>query len=292
MAHIGVIEALNDLGINIEYIAGTSSGSIIATLYASGYTPNEILSMTEKNKNSLVDYDRMVPIKLLGSVLTKKVSIKGFVKGNKIERLIDRYLKYKGIENIEDVKMPIAIPVVNLDTAEVIYYLNCCIDETQDPINIKVPKNQISQNNQIYDDRPSYVKKGKLSEIVRASCSFPGVFMPKQIDGTKYIDGGIRVNTPVDILKRMGADKVIAITFDCNKRNKFGIKNIIGISSQAFDILSHNSSEKEQIQADVNVKLCLNNVSLLDFSNPKYLARRGYNVIYRNIDEIKRRLGI
>lgn len=117
------------------------------------------------------------------------------------------------------------------------------------------------------------------------------MFVPKYIDNKQYIDGGIRVNTPVRILRQMGADKVIAITFNCNKRSKFGIRNIIGISAQAFDILNHSSSEKEQLEADLNIKLCLNEISLLDFSNPTYVAKRGYNVIYNNIGEIKKRLG-
>lgn len=292
LAHIGVIKALKDLGINIDYIAGTSSGSIIASLYAAGFLPNEILDIAEKNKKVLLDYDRAVPIKLLGSAITQKVSIKGFIKGNRLERLIERYLCLKNIKDISDISMPLAIPVVDLETAEIVYYANCCIKEQKENFNEKVPYNQVAYNSKVYDDKPSYIIGGKLSEIVRASCSFPGVFIPKKIKDKLYIDGGVRVNTPVDILKQMGADKVIAITFDCNKKTKFGIRNIIGISSKAFDILSHECATKEQENADVNVKLCLNNVSLLDFSKPTYLANRGYNVIYRNINEIKRRLGI
>lgn len=292
LSHIGIIKAFEDFGINIDYIAGTSSGSIIASLYAAGYTPNEILQIAEKNKKVLLDYDRAVPIKLLGSVVTQKISINGFIKGNRLERLIDRYLYLKDIRDITDISMPLAIPVVDLETAEIVYYVNCCVEETMEKINQKIPYNQISYDIQSFDDRPSYIKKGKLSEIVRASCSFPGVFIPKKIEGKQYIDGGVRVNTPVNILRQMGADKVIAITFDCNKKTKFSIKNVIGISSKAFDILSHECATKEQEKADLNIKLCLNNVSLLDFSNPTYLANRGYNIVYRNIDEIKRRLGI
>ena len=291
LAHIGVIKALKDCGIEIAYIAGTSSGSIIASLWAAGYTPDEILQIAERNKKILLDYDRVVPLKLLGSAVTQKISIDGFIKGNRLERLLERYLCMKDIKDIQDIKMPLAIPVVELETAEIVYYANCCVKETQEEDEI-IPYNQISYDMQSYDDKPSYKLKGKLSEIVRASCSFPGVFIPKKIDGKQYIDGGVRVNTPVNILKQMGADKVIAITFDCNKKTKFSIKNVIGISAKAFDILSHECASKEQQNADLNIKLCLNNVSLLDFSNPTYLANRGYNIIYRNINEIKRRLGI
>lgn len=249
--------------------------------------------MTLNNRGSLLDYDRFIPFKLVNTLFTKKVSIKGFVKGNKIERLIKEYLNKKDIQDISDVKIPLAIPVVDLKTAEIVYFVNCCVDEnTNNSISDKIPENQIVSINKSYDDKPRYIKKGDLAEIIRASSSFPGVFVPKYIDEKQYIDGGIRVNTPVRILRQMGADKVIAITFNCNKRSKFGIKNIIGISAQAFDILNHSSSEKEQLEADLNIKLCLNEISLLDFSNPTYVAKRGYNVIYNNIGEIKKRLGI
>lgn len=293
LAHIGVLEALNDLGINIDYIAGTSSGSIIASLYAAGYTPKQILKMTINNKYSLLDYDKMIPFKLFSTFITKKVSIKGFVKGNKIERLLKIYLRNKNIEDISDVKMPLAIPAIDLKTAEIVYFVNCAIiKEESESASDKIPKNQISTIDKSYDDIPRYLNKGNLAGIIRASSSFPGIFVPKILDNKQYIDGGIRVNTPVNILRQMGAEKVIAITFTCNKRTKFGIKNIIGISAQAFNILNHSSSEKEQLNADLNIKLCLNDVSLLDFTNPSYVVKRGYNIIYNNMDEIKKRLNI
>ena len=90
----------------------------------------------------------------------------------------------------------------------------------------------------------------------------------------------------------MGADKIIVVTFNCNKGNHMGIENVIGISSQAFNIMSHESNKDKVELADVNIKLCLNNVSLLDFSNATNLAHRGYNIIANNIDRIKKSLNL
>lgn len=104
--------------------------------------------------------------------------------------------------------------------------------------------------------------------------------------------GGVRVNTPIEVLRKMGADKVIAITFNCNKKTAFGIGNVVGISSQAFNIMTHSSNMEEINGADINIRLCLNNVSLLDTSNPVYLAKRGYNIISKNIMTIKEKLGL
>lgn len=281
LAHIGVIEALKDYGINIDYIAGTSAGSIIAALYATGYTPNEMLKIVNTNKDKIIDIDKNAGFKLFGSLVSKKVSIQGFIKGNSLEKMLRQTLKCKGVEDISDVQFPLAIPTVDLNTGETVYFWNkenmrtCLIEE-----NIN------------YDDEPSYYTSGDLASIIRASCSVPGVFVPKKIDNDYYVDGGVRVNTPVEVLRKMGADKVIAVTFDCNKRPSFSIENVVGISTQAFNIMTHSSNMAEIASADVNLHLCLHNVSLLDVSKATYTAKRGYNIVAKNIVKIKEMLGI
>lgn len=297
IAHIGVIKALEDNGIKIDYISGCSSGSIIAGLYASGYTPNEMLNIVLNNSKNLIDYDGKIGFKLVNTMFTKKLSIKGFVKGNKLEKTLRYYLKQKGVEDISDVKMPLAIPAVNLNTGEIVYFENhindtedFCASDTKTCDEIEPEGLITAYGDKHFDDFPTCLKYGDLADIVRASCSFPGVFIPKTIEGVEYIDGGVRVNTPVSVLKRMGADKVIAVTFNCNNKYNFGIKNIIGISEQSFNLLSHNSNISEQNIADVNVRLCIDNVSLLDFSKSQVLVTRGYNIIARNISKIKEML--
>lgn len=282
MAHIGVIEALQDYGIHIDCVAGTSSGSIIAALFACGYTSNEILKLVNKYKDKIVDIDKNVGFKFLGSVISKKISVKGFVKGNNLERILKYELSKKNIQDISDVKFPIAIPTVNLNTGEIVYFWNK-----------KYKRNEfVLTENSSYDDEPSYFDKGDLASIIRASCSVPGVFAPKKIEDEYYVDGGVRVNTPVEVLKKMGADKIIAVTFNCNKNSTFSIENVVGISTQAFNIMTHSSNVNEIHLADVNIQLCLNNVSLLDLSKTTEVAKRGYYVVQRNILKIKEILGI
>ena len=90
----------------------------------------------------------------------------------------------------------------------------------------------------------------------------------------------------------MGADKVIAVSFDCNKIDKNNLKNVIGITSQAFDILTHEASEQETENADINIRICTKNISLLDFSKSVYLAKKGYYLVNNNINYIKEKIGI
>lgn len=286
MAHIGVIEALKDYGISIDYISGTSSGSLVASLYAAGYTPNEILRIINMNSKKILDYDKTIGFKLFKTIFNRKISIRGFIKGQKFENLLRYYLNKKNITSIKDVTLPLAIPVVNVKNGEIVYYTNANIN------NLENICGTLSYYGKYYDDVPSCNFDGNLSEIVRASCSFPGVFVPKTIGNNEYIDGGVRVNTPVKILKEMGADKVIAVSFNCNKQQNDKITNIIDISEQAMNILSHSLSNIEQSIADVNIRACMQDVSLLDFSKATSAAHRGYNIVVSNIDFIKKRLGI
>lgn len=302
-AHIGVLEALRDNNINVDYISGTSSGSIIAGMYAAGYTPNEILRIIVKhtrNKN-LIDYDKGAPFKLMKLLVSKKINLSGFIKGNKIEYLIREYMLSKGIKNILDFKMPLAIPIVNVKTGEVVYYMNnkvrniCCNTKENDENLVQYFNTEDYVGNskeKHYDDIPEYRNNGDIADIIRASISFPGVFRPKEINKELYIDGGVRVNTPVNVLKQMGADKVIAVTFDCNKIDKNNLKNVIGITSQAFDILTHEASESEVENADINIRICTKNITLLDFSKSIYLAKKGYYLVNNNIEYIKEKIGI
>ena len=70
------------------------------------------------------------------------------------------------------------------------------------------------------------------------------------------------------------------------------LENIIGITSQAFDILTHEASEQEQENADINIRICSKNITLLDFSKSIFLAKKGYNLVNNNIEYIKEKIGI
>lgn len=100
-------------------------------------------------------------------------------------------------------------------TGDIIYFIN---------------KDLKSSRAKLYDDIPSYKCCGRIDEIVRASCSLPGVYIPKIIDNNILVDGGTRMNTPVNILKKMGAKKVIAISFDGNKNENTSYDNIFSIA--------------------------------------------------------------
>lgn len=275
-AHIGVLQALKEENINIDYISGTSSGSIIATLYAAGYNPFNIYDMFESYCSHIFDCDKKLPFRIAGTFFTGKISIKGLAKGNNLEKLMMKYLNEKNIYNISQVKMPLAIPAVDLSNGEVVYFLS---------------KN-IQNRTQGYDDFPSHIYSASLASVVRASTSFPAVFEPKVLEGRILVDGGVRVNTPVSILKEMGARKVLAVCFDKNDKCDTYSKNIIGITMKTFDIMGHQVNEEELKEADFVLTPDVEDVGLLDCSKTRKIVNQGYYAVKNNIDKIKKVLEI
>lgn len=264
---------MEEEGIKIDYISGCSSGSIVAALYALGYTPMNILYMFKMYCKNVTEYDKFVPLKIIGMAFTGKLKLKGIVKGNNLENIVKKYCINKYVKDISEVKMPLAIPTVDIETGEIVYYLS-------------KPLNKLYR----FDDIPTYNYSGDLCEIVRASSSFPGVFEPKYLDGKYLVDGGVRVNCPIEILKQMGATKIIAATFDDSKDSKLNNMNIIAVTMKTFDIMGHEVNKEQLNLADYTINIKLDKVSLLDFSKLNNSAIIGYKTTKENIDKIKEML--
>ncbi len=275
-AHIGVLKALEDEGVKIEYISGTSSGSIIAGLYACGYLPSDLIKFFNMYCSGIGDFDKLVGLKILSTAFTGKIGIKGLAKGDKLEYIIKNFCQKKQVIDISDIKFPLAIPTVDINSGEVVYFLSKSVNEF----------NNLSRS--VYDDIPTYKYNGKLASIIRASSSFPGVFEPKIFDGRILVDGGVRVNTPVSILRKMGATKVISVAFDRNRKYTDNNLNVVSISLKAFDIMSHQVNEGELSRSDYVIRPQIpGNISLLDCSKTNYLVRLGYNEVKKSINRIK-----
>lgn len=176
-AHIGVIQALEESGIKIDFIGGTSSGSIVAVLYAMGYTPEEMFRLFEYFAKKVVEAD---PKYYFTSIKeNKKIAISGLLSGENIERAVKEACEYKKVKSIKDISFPIVIPAV-------------------DAINGK---------EYIFTNRPEenekYISNIEICKAVRASSSFPAVYAPCKWEGHQFLDGGILDNVPTKEVRRM-----------------------------------------------------------------------------------------
>lgn len=270
-AHIGVIKALEEENIDFKYIGGTSSGSIVACLYSCGFTSDEIYKIFKKYCKKIRYVDFLNVIKLIvGLIFTGNIIIDGLNSGKEIEKLIKKVCNKRGIFNIQDARKTIAIPSVNLCNGKVICFTSEC-------------------NKKIDLDNTVFVNDIEIGKAVRASCSYPVVFSPCKYKDIKLIDGGIRENVPWKELKRLGARKVLNITFEEETTNECD-KNIIEVASSSIGLLSKELSSYELEGSDYTIKIKTNKIGLLDMKQIDKMYEEGYNETKKNIKEIKEKI--
>ena len=257
-AHIGVLKAFEEENIKIDYISGTSSGSIVATLYAIGYKPEEIYSIFKSYSKQINYISIWNIVKLIyGLIIRNDIIIQGLNDGKKIEKLMKQFCEPKGIKNIKEIKMPLIIPSVSLHNGKEYVFSSC-------------------QNRGSYDDGKEYINNIEIEKAVRASCSYPGVFEPFKYGTDEMIDGGIKENTPWKELQLVGADKVIGVAFEEYLKDEDYI-NIIEVLERSLGILSHELSNYELAGEAKILKIKTKHISLLDSSKIDFLYAKGYS---------------
>lgn len=265
-AHIGVLKAFKEKNIKIDYISGTSSGSIVSTLYAVGYTPEEIYHIFKKYCKEINYVSLGNILKLaLGLIFKGEIVIQGLNNGNKIEELMRKLCKAKGITNINQVQMPLLMPSVDLQNGKVYIFSS------------KKSKN-------LNNDKIIYTNDMDIAKAVRASCSYPGIFSPCKYNNRELIDGGIRENVPWKETKLMGADKVISVVFE-EKTKECEFLNIIEIVNTSIKLLSQELADYEMYGADEVITIKSKHISLLDSSKIDYLYKLSYKIAIDTIEK-------
>lgn len=145
--------------------------------------------------------------------------------------------------------------------------------------------NQTKETRQNYSNHVQYIYDAPIAKVVRASCSFPGVFSPCNYQNRKLVDGGIRENVPWKELKENGVDKVISIVFPKKLKSKEN-KNIIDVISGSIELMGQELSNYELVGADYLLKINAINTPLLDTSKMEYFYQIGYEETKKKIKEI------
>ena len=254
-AHIGVLKALEEADIKISMISGASSGSIVATLYAEGYRTDEIYKIFKEyaKKISYFEYKNIFKL-ICGVILKRKIVITGLSSGQKIGDYVKEFSKRKNVTNITDIKFPLFISSVNLENGDTYIFTS---QDTKK------------------DEKVKYTNKITISDAVRASCSYPGVFEPCEIYGNAFVDGGINENIPWKTLKKYGADKIISVVF-----TQSGIKeccnNLINVVDCSLNYVMEELREYEMIGNSEVINIYTQKINLLDSSKIDKLYEIGY----------------
>lgn len=259
-AHIGVIQALQEENIKVDIVGGTSIGSIVAALYAMEYTPKEMLKLFNYFSKLIFKNSAMYTDPRGKKLLS--IQAGGLYSGENIAFAIEEAGKYKNIKKLQDLKIPIVIPAVDLRDSEKYVFTN------MGKINDK------------------YLNKADISIAVRASSSYPAIFAPCIYNKHKFVDGGILDNIPVEEVKKIGADKVIAVRFKLNKTSRtIGLRSTL---NKAIDIMFLKIEGEEVKKADYVIEIDTQDVNPFDFKQSNKCYKYGYLQAKKEIANIKK----
>ena len=226
-AHIGVLKILEENNIPVDYVVGTSMGSIIAGLYAIGLTPEDIeTGVTSINWGNVFDdfasrkYLRFrrkqddfdfFGIKRIGITSDGLNIPPGIIEGQQIELALDR-LAYPGfaIEDFDKLSIPYRAVATNIENGEAFI-----------------------------------IKGGNIARAMRASMSIPGALPAIEINNTLLVDGGIANNIPIDVAHKMGADIVIVVDVSAPLDGKDDIQSGLDVTGQLTTIMTRRVADQQ-----------------------------------------------
>lgn len=267
IAHAGALKALEDNEIKIDVIGGTSSGSLVASLYAMGYSPYYIYILFKRYAKDIVEINSAPIISGIGNfMMNKKVCIAGLKTGEALEKAYNSIAMRKGVKKIGDItKMPLVIPTVDVKLSKEYIFTN------------HIPEK--------CEDKSQYITDVSVGKAVRASSSFPAVFCPCDFKEHKFLDGGVLDNIPVLEVKKQGADKVIAINFKADDVDENS--NMMDIAMRTIDIMGNKISEESLEQSDFVLTISTDKTGLLDIEKLDKCYQYGYQAAMQNLNKMK-----
>lgn len=296
MAHIGVLKVLKKAGIPIDMVAGTSAGSIVAALYASGHSPERIEKIALGLRNSdLFDYGSIYLNLLLiaGDVIARVLHLPfplptpmGLMRGNRLEALIKKYVGQNRL--FGQTEIPLGITAVDVRDGTLVVFLEGQ-PAAYEARSLMAAKPSVELRT-VVPPEDDFVKGIPVATAVRSSAAVPGIFEPVRVGERLLVDGGVRENVPAYVLRRMGADFVIAVDVGYGGQRVADISNIFKLLTNSFEIvISEGINLKLEHCADIVIRPIII-ADPWDIKRTRYFIGQGELAAAKALDEIKRKL--
>src|SRR5579864_14250 len=257
LAHIGVLQWLEENHIPIDYIAGTSMGGLVGGFYAAGMSPADLKKMIEGVNWDQVLLDRTpyqdlsfqrkedqraYPNSLVLGLRNGLYLPAGLNAGHQIGLLIDREtLPYFGLPSFDALPVPFRCVATDLVSAQQFVF-----------------------------------KDGSLAEALRATMSIPGAFTPVHDGQRVYVDGGLVDNLPTQVVRQMGADIVIAVHLETQPMAAQDIQSLLSVLEQSVRAVISESEVRGLANADAVVSVNLGHFGMRDFPKNQPIMQTGY----------------
>ncbi|MDE3743112.1 patatin-like phospholipase family protein [Maribacter polysaccharolyticus] len=267
MAHIGALKVIEEAGVKIDYIGGTSMGAIVGALYASGYSATQLDSIFRN-----IDFNSLISDELPRNVKT-------FYEKEDSERYAI---------NIPFDNFKLAIPQgfsggqnIYHQMVKYLYHVKDINDFKQLPIPFFCIATNVETGNQVILD------KGYLPEAIMASGTFPSFFEPSNIDGDILIDGGVVNNYPLEEVKKMGADVIIGVDVQHALRDRSELSSATGILLQINNYRTVADMIEKASATDVYIKPDMTNYTVMDFDLDDEIIEKGKQAAEEKFDQLK-----
>ncbi|MBU1983212.1 patatin-like phospholipase family protein, partial [bacterium] len=267
LAHIGVIKVLEEEGIEIDLVAGTSMGAIIGSLYAVGYTTAEIESLViELRWGDLFDdtphhrdlsmeqklfderYQITLPLRRRGPGLPT-----GVIPGQNVSMLLEWLMwPVRDVRDFRELPRAFACVATDLETGAAVR-----------------------------------LERGHLPEAVRASFAIPSIFTPVEFDGRLLVDGGVVRNLPVQDAREMGADVVIAVDVASPLRDREKLGNLVAILNQTMNFQEEAGAEKQRTMCEILIRPDIEDFTIMDFARARELIALGEQAARDKLPELR-----
>ena len=267
-AHIGVLKVLEQAGVKIDYIGGTSMGAVVGGLYASGYSATQIDSIFHNT-----NFDE-----LLQDYIPR--SSKSFY-----EKLNDE----KYAISLPFNKFKIGIPVA---LSKGMYNYNMLAKLTHNVRHIRnfnqLPIPFVCVATDIETGKEVLLRKGYLAQAMMASSAFPSLFSPVEIDGKILIDGGVTNNYPAEELRKMGAEIIIGVDVQDDLKDRESLKDATRILVQITNLEMINKMKEKTKITDIYIKPDISNYGVISFDEGKEIIKKGEEAAFAVYDQIKK----
>jgi NTE family protein len=267
LAHIGVLKVLEEQGIEISYVTGTSMGAIIGGLYAVGYNATQLDSIFK--------------------VVDSKALVQDFVPR------INKSFYERRDDEIYALQLPfdhfkVGIPqslskgMYNYNLlSRLTYHVREVDDFSKLPIPFACIATEVQTGNEIV------LNKGNLVESIIASGAFPSLFSPVEIDGKILIDGGVVNNYPVQLVRDMGADIVIGVDVQDDLKPVDELGGAMGILLQTTNYPMVQQMKDKRDLTDIYIKPDIKGFNVISFDSGAEIIIRGENAAHQVADKIK-----
>ena len=265
-AHIGVLKYMEEIGIPVSYVAGTSMGSIVGGLYALGYTPDEMEALI-----SDIDWPTYVGGKLERRFLSQR--------RRKVSDELLLNIPYGKYTRNNDAVMS-AMPLGAVEGDNLLNLFNCLSVGFQDSMSFdSMPIPFACVATDLMTGKPKILRGGEFGRAIRTSMAIPIFFTPVQWGDHLLADGGLVNNFPVDVCKEMGADIVIGMEVPSELTKDPDDLRSLGTQAQQYlSIVTNRGLEQHRAECNIYVNPDVSGTNMLSFNAETIaeLVRRGY----------------